>query len=199
LFEIRALTVLHVVNVPGTCGGVLDPIHQADKALGRIDVARLRGNDENRVDPCHRQHPHKTPERALTLSLQHPLDLACDLGRVAVAGWEEGVGLPGQDVDVEGADQTDQGLPYRGVATHDQCVAPRIGADLAALGYKGLEHLGQVPGCSVAQRHDLGAPAQRVPGDLVARCADGDRHDSVDAVPFDQGRAIFVEQRLKGG
>src|SRR5439155_15731937 len=36
--EIRALTVLHIVNMPGARGRILGPVHQADKTFGRIDI-----------------------------------------------------------------------------------------------------------------------------------------------------------------
>src|SRR5205807_10138369 len=39
--EIRALTVLHIVNMPGARGRILGPMHQADKTFGRIDITRL--------------------------------------------------------------------------------------------------------------------------------------------------------------
>ena len=122
--EIRALAVLHVIDVPGARGRILDPVHQADKAFRRIDVARLRRDHENGVDPFHRQHADDTAERAFALSLQHLLELAGELGGVAVADREEGIGLAGQNVDVEGADQTDQGLADRGIAADDQRIAP---------------------------------------------------------------------------
>src|SRR6202007_3159505 len=106
---------LHVIDMPGARSRVLDAIHQPDKALSSIDVARLRRNHENRVDPSHRQHANETPEGAFTLRLEDLFEFARELGGVAVARWEEGGGLPGQNVDVESADQTGQGLANRGI------------------------------------------------------------------------------------
>src|SRR6516225_4222741 len=111
--------------MPGARGRILDPVHQTDKALGRIDVAQLRGNHENGVDSFHREHADETAERAFALRLEHLLELARELSGVAVAHREEGVGLAGKDVDVERADQTHQGLTYRGVTADEQRVASR--------------------------------------------------------------------------
>jgi len=198
--EISTLTVLHVINVPGARRRILDPIHQTDKALGGVDVAWLRGDHENRVDPFHRQHADETAKRAFALRLEHLLELAGELRGIAVAHREECVGLPSQDVDVERTHKTGQGLTDRRIAADQQRVTSRIGGDLAALGNIGLEHFGEVPGGSIAQWHDLGACADRVrTGQRVGRVAGGDWHDRVNPVALDQGRTVCVEQSLERG
>ena len=62
-----------------------------------------------------------------------------------------------------------QGLAHRRVAADDQCVARRVGGDLAALGDIGLEHFCQILGRGVAQWHDL-RPAIRLPSAPNQRC-----------------------------
>ena len=119
----------------------------------------MRGHHENRVDPRHRQHLHESGERAVGLGLQYFFELAGELGGIVVADRVESKRTPGQDVDVEGADQTDHGLPDGGVAGHQQRVARRIGGDLTALPDIGFQNLGEILGPGVAQRHDLGAGA----------------------------------------
>src|SRR5262249_38356950 len=75
-FEIRALAVLHIIHMPGARSRILDPIHQTDKALGSIDVARLGGDHENGVDTFHRQHADEATKRAFAFRLEHLLQLA---------------------------------------------------------------------------------------------------------------------------
>ena len=129
------------------------------------------------------------------MRLEHFLQLARELARVAVTYREQGVRLAGQNVDVKRPDQADQGLPYCGIAVNHQCVAARIGGYLAAFGNIGFEYLGEVFGRGITQRHHLDARADRVcSGDLVPRVACGDRHDGVHSVPFDQRCAVCVEQ-----
>src|SRR5262249_16422635 len=99
VFEIGALTVLHIVDVPRACGGILDLFCQLKKPPRRIDVTRLRGHHQNGIYPVHRQHANNTGEGTLTLSLQYPFELAGSLRRVAVAHREQGVGLARQNVD----------------------------------------------------------------------------------------------------
>ena len=92
VFEIGALAVLHVIDVPRPCGSIFDPLRQPEKAISCIDVARLRGNHENRVDPLHREDLNDPAERALGLGLKYSFELARDLGRIAIANREQGVG-----------------------------------------------------------------------------------------------------------
>ena len=101
------------------------------------------------------------PSGAVALRLQHLFEFARKLGRVGVADRKEGIGATGQDIDVESADQPDQGLPHRGVAADQQRVAGAVGGDLAALSDIGLQYFGEVLGRGVAQRDDLGAGADR--------------------------------------
>src|SRR5207302_144704 len=114
---------------------------EPEKSSCRIDVAGLRRHYENSIDPIHRNDAHDAAKSAFGLSLQHPLELAGPLCRIAVAHRKEGIGLTSQDVDVESADETDQRLADCGVPGDDQRVGGRVGGDFPALGNKGFEHL----------------------------------------------------------
>ncbi len=84
-FEVAALAILHVIDMPGPRGRILDPPRQPEEALRRVDVTRLRGHDENRVDARHRQHLNNAGERSFGLGLKHFFELARKLGRIVVA------------------------------------------------------------------------------------------------------------------
>jgi hypothetical protein len=115
IFQICALTVLHVIDVPSARRRVLDLGGKSEESSCRVDVARLRRDHENSVDPIHRDDADDARERAFVLRLQHPLEFACPFRRVTVADRENSVGLARQDVDVESPDKTNQGLPDRTV------------------------------------------------------------------------------------
>ena len=166
--------------------------------LAEVDVAGLRRHDENGIDPIHRNDSHDAAKRTFGLSLQDPLELAGPLCRFAVAHGKEGIGLTGQDVDVESSDETDQGLADRGVPGDDYRVGRWVGGNFPALGNIGFEHLGKVLGRGVAQWHDLGTGADCIrSGDKVAGRTRGHRDDGVDPIPFDQRRTVRVEQSLE--
>ena len=142
--EIGALAVLHVIDVPGPRRRVLDPPLQAQEAPRLVDIAGLGRHDQDGVDPLHRHDADNPGERAFTLGAEHLFQFPGDLVRGALVGREQGIGLPGQGIDVEGADQAEQGLSDRRIAADDQRVATRLGGDLAALGDIGFEHLDQI-------------------------------------------------------
>jgi len=155
--EIGALTVLYVIDVPGPRRRVLNPPFQAEEAPCLVDIAGLGRDDEDGIDPLHRHDADDAGERAFALGLQDLFQFAGDLLRAALVGGKESIGLTGQRIDVEGADQPKQGLSDRRVAADDQRVAARFGGDLAALGDIRFEHLDQILRRGIAQRHDLGA------------------------------------------
>ena len=194
IFEIGALAVLHVIDVPASRRGIFDPAREPEEPLRRFQIARLRGDHENRVDPRHRHHAHHALERALAPGLQDLLEPGRDFRHVAIAGRKERKGLPGEHIDVEGADQPNQALADRRVATDDQRVTPGIGGDLAALADIGFEQLGEVFGRGIAQCDHLSAGAGRVrPADRVGNPGGGRRHDDIEPVFFDQRGAVLVE------
>src|SRR5580693_4197870 len=85
VFEIGALAVLYVIDMPGPRGGVLELVGEPEKSSCRIDVAGLRRHDENGIDPIHRNDAHDAAKSTFGLSLQHPLELAGTLCRIAIA------------------------------------------------------------------------------------------------------------------
>ena len=195
VLEIGALAVLHVIDMPGPRGGVLELVCQPEKSSCRIDVAGLRRHYENGIDPIHRNDAHDAAESPFGLSLQYPLELAGPLCRVAVADRKEGIGLTGQDVSVESPDETDQGLADRGVPGDDYRVGRWVGGNFPALCNIGFEHLRKILRRGIAQWHDLRAGAYRVlAGDEIAGRTRRQRDHGVDPIAFDQCRTVRVEQ-----
>ena len=94
--------------------------------------------------------------------MQGSFEFAGKFCGVGVAGRKKSVGLTGQEIDVEGADQGDQSLADCCVAAHEERVATGIGGDLSPFGDEGLERLGQLPGGGILDRHYLSARADRI-------------------------------------
>ena len=87
-FEIRALAILHIIDMPAACGRILHLTREPEESPCRVDVAGLGGDHENGVHSIHRNDADEAGERALTLSLQNPFELAGAFSRIAVADRE---------------------------------------------------------------------------------------------------------------
>ena len=192
--EIGTLAVLHVIDMPSPRGRVLDPPFETQEAPRLGNVTGLCGDHENCMDPFHRQDADDAGKRSIVLGTKYLLQFAGDLFGAAPAGGENRVGLPGERVDIEGADHSDQSLADRRSPTDDQRVAGGFGGDFATLSDIRFEHLRQILGRSIFEGNDLGACAD---GPRAGHLTGGKRRNPVDAVIHDQCRPVLVEQRFE--
>src|SRR5258708_4824921 len=95
------------------------------------------------------------PSGAPPRRLDEVLHLGRHARRVVRRDRKDGVGLAGQEIDVEGADECDEARAHRGTAADEKAVLGRTGGDLAARSHIGLEHLGKLRRRGEAELHDL--------------------------------------------
>ena len=163
------------------------------KPVGGVEVAWLRGDNENGVDALHWQYLNNTGERAFALRLHDLFQFRGELGRVTVADREQRVRSTGQNINVERANEPDQSLPNRGVAADQHRVGCGISCDFAALTDIRLKHFGKVSRGGITQRYDLGPGADRVcTAREIADRARRNRHDVIDPVADDKRRTVSV-------
>src|SRR2546423_2536086 len=183
VFEIGALPVLDVIDVPPAGCRLFDSPFQPEKPPRLVDVARLSRYDEHGIHPRHRNDAHDAGKWTVIVDAKNLFEFRSKSIRGFVAGRKQCVGLSGERIDIEGADQSGQGLAHRRIATDDQGVAPLIGGGLSALGNIGVGHLYQILRRRIAKRHDLRPRSDcRRPNRDIGGRTGAKRHDAVDAV-----------------
>ncbi len=138
------LPILHVVDVPGARGRILNPWA---RRKNRSAASRNRGCAETTRTALTRSigSTWTMPPRAPSLCACSTFSSSpASLTRSRRRPGRRRAGATGQDIDVS-ADQPDQSLPHRGVAADQQHVAGAVGGDLAALSDIGLSILARSP------------------------------------------------------
>ena len=92
--------------------------------------------------------------------------------RITLADWQQRIGLAGQDIHVEGADQRQQAVAHRRLAADEQDIATGVRHDPSVIADIGLQHPGQVLGRGVAERDDGVAGQARPAGTAALAAAD---------------------------
>ena len=189
--HVVAAAVLEVKDTPGPHRRPACALHQGKDPPRVVDVGGLIGNQQHRIDALHRHHAHHSSQRTIALAAERDLQGRRRVLRVAHGHRQQRIGLAGQGIDVEGADQADQRLPRGGIADDDQRIAVSIGGDLAAGLNKRLQDLGEFGGRGIAQRHrGIVPPTKR-------RRLCGGRYHPVNTGGLDHGGAVGGKQRLQ--
>ena len=145
--------------MPGSHALPASALDQGEDPPGILDVRRLVGDHQHRVDRLHRHHAHQVGQRAAALAAKRDLERRHGARHVATAHRKQRIGLPCQRIDVERADEADQRLSGGGIAHDDQRVAAGIGGNAAAGLEERLQDLGEFHGRGIAQGHRLAAAA----------------------------------------
>ena len=149
--------VLYVIHMPGAHRLAHAAFHHRIHPPCVRQVPRRAGHNQNRIHARQRHHLHLAGQRTAGLRAERLLQGSREILRRPVRHRQQRIRLAGQHVDVEGAHQLHQRVALRRLAADDQRVAGRNGHQPGAALYVGLQHLGQVLGRCVAQRHQHAA------------------------------------------
>ena len=144
--DVVALAVLEVEHAPAADGVAAGAFDEGVDAAGVVDVARLGGDKQDGVDAFHGDDADDAGEGTALAAAHGVGERGAEiLGRAGGYG-KEGVRLAGEDVDIEGVDEVEQGFAGRRVAADEEGVAARVRADAAGGAGIGLEDFGEVVG-----------------------------------------------------
>src|SRR6266403_382083 len=100
VFEIGALPVLDVIDVPPAGCRLFDPPFQPEKPPRLVDVARLSRYDEHGIHPRHRNDAHDAGKWTVIVDAKNLFEFRSKSIRGFVAGRKQCVGLSGERIDI---------------------------------------------------------------------------------------------------
>ena len=186
--------VLDVVDVPRTHRLAHAALHHRVNAARIVEVARLACHHQHGIHARQRHHLHLAGELAALLAAERLVQCAGKILGRPVGNGEERIGLAGQRVDVEGAHQFHQRVALRRLAGDHQRVGAGHGDHARAPLGVGLQHLGQVLGRGVAQRHHHAAGRASGTGHPAGRRR---RQHAIHPGVDNQSGPVLSQQRLQ--